>query len=257
MSTQLQDTQAKAPPQPPAKEEAAKSITPPAPAAPPQGGGAGPRRHPKLKRWLIVAAVVLVLAGVGFAWAKYTGTDLRASLTAAWHRLMGNDVPKGFAQTNGRPEATKIYITTKAPLRVESILAREGDRAEPGQVLARMDTRTLQAQLRQAEAKVQSARDAKASAIAQAMERETALALAKSQLERSKKLIEKGGASQQLVDIDEAKWKVAGSALESSKSQIVEAQAAIDAALADADKLRVDIEDGVLVAPRRGRIQYR
>src|SRR5262249_16936111 len=45
--------------------------------------------------------------------------------------------------------------------------------------------------------------------------------------------------------------------VEAAKAQIVEAEAAIEAAIADADRLRVDIADGVLEAPRRGRVQYR
>jgi HlyD family secretion protein len=241
VSTQSQDPQAKALQQPAVKEEVAKSVAPPGPASTPRGGGTGPKRNSKLKAWLIVAAVVLVGVGAGFAWWKLTRSD----------------VPQGFAQTNGRLEATKIYITTKAPLRVEAILVKEGDYVKAGQVVARMDTRTLQAQLRQAEAKIQQAKDAKASAVAQAAERKAELDLAKSELDRSLKLIEKGGASQQQVDVNTAKWKTAGSALQAAKSQVVESESAIDAAKADADKLRVDVEDGVLKAPRHGRIQYR
>jgi HlyD family secretion protein len=195
----------------------------------------------KSRAWLIAAAVVLIAAGGGFAWWKLTRSD----------------VPAGFALTNGRLEATKIYITTKSPLRVESILAKEGDKVKADQIVAQMDTRTLQAQLRQAEAKIQQAKDAKASAVAQQAERDADLVLAKSQLERTQKLIEKGGASQQQLDVDSARMKTARAALDAAKSQVVESQAAIEAAIADADKLRVDVDDGVLKAPRHGRIQYR
>jgi HlyD family secretion protein len=241
MSTQSQEPQPKALQQPPVKEDVAKSVAPPAPASTPRAGGPAPKQHTKLKAWLIAAAVVLVGAGAGFAWWK----------------LARSDVPEGFAQTNGRLEATKIYITTKTPLRVESILVKEGDYVKAGQVVARMDTRTLQAQLRQAEAKIQRAKDAKATSVAQAAERKADLELAKSELERTQKLIEKGGASQQQLDVATAKRKTAGSAVEAANSQVVESQSAIDAAIADADKLRVDVEDGVLKAPRHGRIQYR
>jgi HlyD family secretion protein len=255
MSTQSRDPQAI--PQPSAKSEIAKSVAPSGPASTgePARAGTAPKGG-KPKAWLAVVALLLLVGGL-FAWAKYKGTDVRSTLIGAWERLMGSDVPEGFAQTNGRLEATKVYITTKSPLRVEAILAKEGDDVEPGKVVARMDTRTLQAQLRQAEAKVQQAKDAKATALAQAAEREADLVLAKSQLERTQKLIEKGGASQQQLDVDSAKRKTADSALDAAKSQVVASQAAIDAAIADADKLRVDVEDGVLVAPRRGRIQYR
>src|SRR5262249_40121603 len=240
MSTQSQDPQAKALQQPSVKEEVAKSVAPPAPASTP-GGGTGPKRNTNLRAWLIGAAVVLVGAGAGFAWWKFTRSDL----------------PEGFAQTNGRLEATKIYITTKTPLRVQEIFAKEGDRVDGGKVVAQMDTRTLQAQLEQAKAKIKQAKDAMATAEAQKAEREADLVLPKSQLERTQKLIEKGGASQQQLDVDTAKWKTAGSALKAAESQVLESKSAILAAEADADKLRVDVEDGVLKAPRRGRIQYR
>jgi len=140
---------------------------------------------------------------------------------------------------------------------VQEISVKEGDYVKGGQVVAQMDTRTLKAQLRQAEAKIQQAKDAKTTADAQKAERDADLVLAKSQLERTRKLIQKGGASQQQLDVDTAKWKTARSALDAAKSQVVESQSAIAAAIADADKLRVDVEDGVLKAPRHGRIQYR
>jgi HlyD family secretion protein len=241
MSTQSQDPQVKALQPPAVQEQVAKSVAPPFPASTPPGGGTGPKRKTNLKPWLIVLTVVLVAAGAGFAWWKFTRSD----------------VPEGFAETNGRLEATKVYITTKSPLRVETILVKEGDYVKAGQVVAQMDTRTLQAQLRQAEAKIQRAKDAKATAEAQKAEREADLVLAKSQLERTQKLIEKGGASQQQLDVDTAKSKTASAALDAAKSQVVESQSAIDAAIADADKLKVDVEDGVLKAPRHGRIQYR
>ena len=266
MSTQSQEPQAKAPQQPAAKGQVTTSPPPtssPSPSSPtpptgPKTGGAGTtHQRGKLSGWVVALVLLIVVVCGVYAWAMYTGTDVRTAVVSAWQKLMGTDVPEGFAQTNGRLEATKVYITTKAPLRVESILAQEGDYVTPGQVVARMDTRTIKAQLRQAEAKIQRAKDAKATAVAEAAERDADLVLAKSQLERSQKLIERGGASQQQLDVDTAKWKTAGSALEAAKSQVVEAQSAIEAAVADADKLRVDVEDGVLLAPRRGRIQYR
>jgi HlyD family secretion protein len=54
-----------------------------------------------------------------------------------------------------------------------------------------------------------------------------------------------------------AKRKAGEATLQSAKSQVIEAQAAIDAAIAEADRLRVEIDDGILTAPRRGRVQYR
>src|SRR3974390_1552144 len=63
-------------------------------------------------------------------------------------------VPKGFAYGNGRLEATTVGIVPKFPARIQEILAREGNMVKKGQVLVRMDTKEMEAQLREAKANV-------------------------------------------------------------------------------------------------------
>jgi HlyD family secretion protein len=261
MSTTTQESPVSAPPQAvlkEQKEQVAKNGAPPTPVSTPGTAATGAaHRRGKLRALFVVVALLILVAGAGLAWAEYTGTDLRATLADAWQQLTGSDVPEGFAQTNGRLEATKVYITTKAPLRVETILSKEGDRVDGGQIVARMDTRTLEAQLHQAEAQIERAKATKATALATITQRKADLAFWKSELDREGKLMAKNASSQLVYDGVYAKWKGADAALQSAKAQLKEAQAAIDAAIADADKLRVDIDDGILKAPRRGRIQYR
>jgi HlyD family secretion protein len=230
-------------------------VAPPTPA-PAAATGAAHRRG-KFWGWLVFLALLLVLAGGVFAWAKSTGTDVGAALTAAWQRFMGTDVPAGFAFTNGRAEATKVYITTKYQGRIEAVLAREGDTIDVGQVLARMDTRTLKAQLRQAEAQIQRAKDTKTTSEAVVAQREADVTFWRSDADRERKLYQTGASGREVYEGIVAKWKSAESALQAAKSQVIEAQAAIEAAIADADRLRVDIDDGILKAPRHGRVQYR
>jgi HlyD family secretion protein len=85
------------------------------------------------------AVIILALAAVGgyYAWRSYLAPEL----------------PDGFASSNGRIEATEIDVATKIAGRVEDIMADEGD-FEAGQVLARMDTAVLEAQLHEAEAQL-------------------------------------------------------------------------------------------------------
>jgi HlyD family secretion protein len=45
--------------------------------------------------------------------------------------------------------------------------------------------------------------------------------------------------------------------MEVAKSQVVEAQSTIEAALATTERLKAEIEDSILKAPRSGRVQYR
>ena len=258
MTTTPQEPPTRASQQAAVNEQNGRNAAPPSPAPTPGVGGAG-AAHPrgKLRGWLVVVTLLILVVGGGFAWAEYTGTDLRATLADAWHRLTASDVPEGFAFTNGRVEATKVYITTKYQGRIEDVLAHEGDTSEVGQVLARMDTRTLKAQLRQAEAQIQRAKDTKTTAEAAVKQREAELGFWRSDMDRERRLVGSGASSREVYEGVQAKWQAGEAALLAAKSQVIEAQSAIEAATADAERLRVDIDDGVLVAPRHGRVQYR
>jgi HlyD family secretion protein len=250
------------------------------------------------KKWFAAGVVVAALAG---------------GSVIVWRQLKPSGLPAGFAVGNGRIEATEIDIATKAGGRITEILVNDGDFIEVGQVVARMDTQTLEAELRQAQAQVRQARQAKATAAAVVAQRESVkaaavavvaqreqakaaaaavvaqrdseLALAEKELMRSQQLAFKGVISQQQLDTDYTRHKSAAatlsaakaqlveaqsaiaaaksqvteaqSAIEVAKSQVVEAQSAMEAALATTERLKADLEDSVLKAPRGGRVQYR
>lgn len=67
---------------------------------------------------------------------------------------------EGPASGNGRIEATDIDVAAKIPARIKEILVHEGDFVRAGQAVALMDTDSLNAQRREAEAQHQSARRA-------------------------------------------------------------------------------------------------
>ncbi|MGE0650780.1 MAG: HlyD family secretion protein, partial [Alphaproteobacteria bacterium] len=76
---------------------------------------------------------------------------------AAWWFLQPRGLPGGFSAGNGRIEAVEIDIAAKTAGRVRDILVNEGDFVRAGQVLAKMDTAVLEAQLREAEAQLRRA----------------------------------------------------------------------------------------------------
>ena len=71
-----------------------------------------------------------------------------------WWQQQLNALPPGIAKTNGRLEAEQVEIATKYPGRIAVVLAKEGDMVHAGDVLARMDTAELEAQLQAAKAQV-------------------------------------------------------------------------------------------------------
>ena len=120
----------------------------------------------------------------------------------AWQARL-NALPPGFASGNGRVESVQVDVTTKEPGRVETILVHEGDMVHAGQIVAKMDTVTLEAELARAEATV-------AEQEAKAFEVEAAIAKADSQLKldeiefaRPAHLLARKAASREEYDVKE------------------------------------------------------
>ena len=176
---------------------------------------------------------------------------------AAWWILSKPGLPEGFAGGNGRLEAKQIDIATKYPGRIKEVLADEGDTVEAGQVVATMDTEPLEAQLRQAEAEITGAQDNRRTALADVKIREAELDFASKQYKRSKDLVPSGAVSAQERDVDLAKLDSARSALVGSQAQAVRAESAIEAATAQAEKLKAQIRDNTLRSPIRARVRTR
>jgi HlyD family secretion protein len=227
------------------------------------------RSNTATRRWLLLAGLVLASVAAYYVWK--------------W--LQPAKLPPGFAASNGRIEATEVDIATKLSLRVKKELVDEGDFVTEGQVVAYMDTDTLEAQRREFVAKKREAENAlkssrstvaqrqseKAAAEAGVRQREAELRLARSNLERARELVKTGGMAKEEVDTREASLASAEAALSkamadvsaaeaailTAESDVVKAESSIAGAQASIDRIQSDIEDSALKAPRSGRVQYR
>lgn len=216
------------------------------------------------------------------AWALLAVVAAAAALIA-WNRLKPQGLPVGIASGNGRIEATDIDVATRMAGRLKDLLVKEGDDVEAGQVLARMDTATLEADLQRAQSQVNQARNAKATAAAMLAQREQAvttasavvsqrqaeLNLASKQLQRTQELVNKGFLSPQKLDEVQAQVMSAKAGVSAAQSQVAEAKTAItatrsqlqesDSAIATAQaslaRVQADLDESVLKAPRPGRVQ--
>jgi HlyD family secretion protein len=222
-----------------------------------------------VRRWLLgVAAIAVVILAY-----------------LNWRSSRPEDLPAGFVRSNGRIEAVEIDVATKTAGRIEAILVDEGDFVTAGQVVARMDTDVLEAQLREAEAQLRQARSAvdaaksnvtqrereKAAAEAVVAQREAEFEAEGKDLARTQRLFERGAETREELDIvrstflsskamvaaAKANAAAADSAITTAQLQVVDAEAAVDAANARIERLKADIEDSALKAPRDGRVQYR
>lgn len=219
-------------------------------------------------RLILIVIVILAIAAV-----------------TTWWILHPRGLPSTIVTGNGRIEATEIDIATKIPGRVAAVLAREGDFVQANAVLARMDTRTLEAQKSEALAQVRHAESALQTARSVVIQRESelnaalavvaqhraSLEAAEKLLRRTRRLVGDGAIPEQEVDenrartlgiqamISAAQAQVAAAraGVQVAKSQIRQARTQIDAVKATVARLQTDIDDSVLKAPRDLRVQYR
>lgn len=221
------------------------------------------------KRVLVLAAIAVTALVLWYGWSEQA------------KRGYGDD----FVVGNGRIEATEVDVATKLPGRVEEILVREGDFVSAGQVLARMQIDTLEAQLEEARAGHQEAIHAVAAARAQislresdvaameavVLQRQAELQAASQRQARTEVLARDGSISRQQLDDDRARTRSAEAAVAAARAQVLAAQAAVDAARAQQtgaesrvtamqatiNRIEADLADSDLKAPRDGRVQVR
>ena len=158
---------------------------------------------------------------------------------------------------NGRLEATEVQIAAKIPGRLAEVLVDEGDRVTQGQLLARMDTRTLEASRTQAEAEVLRARQTLAANEANVQLRQSEKLLASQELTRFRQLAKRGFASGQQLDQQQARFDTSNAAVVAAQAQVAAAKAAIGSSQAQVAQLTSEIDDSSLRAPINGVIQLR
>jgi len=174
-----------------------------------------------------------------------------------WKTLQTPELPTGFAAGNSRIEATVVDIASKSGGRIAEIVAAEGEWVKAKQLLAKMDTEELEADLNVAEANLHRTQQSKRYAKAIVIQRESELTLAQKELKRSLQLVKQGHVSKELIDQRRTRQRTSEAALQAANVQVAEAVAAIEAAEAQIRKIKVRLEDSLLISPRDGRVLYR
>ena len=168
-----------------------------------------------------------------------------------------NDLPDGFVSGNGRVEAERVDVALKFGGRIAEVRVDEGQLVAAGDVIARIDSAELEAQIRAAEAATRQARQQLVQAEALTVQRQGELAYANAELGRATTLAQRGYGTHEKVDQRRSLAITANAALNTARAQIAAVKAEIEAAEARVEALRANFADHTLTAPRGGRVQYR
>jgi len=191
--------------------------------------------------WILPVAAVAVATFFGYQYWKAKQSAL----------------PKGIASGNGRIESKLVDVAAKEPLRVKEILVDEGDLVEPGQVLVRLDTVTLDAELAEAKANVSAMQERLAIANAGIVRRESEIELAKIEVERARKLVEERAGSQREYDVRKTALQTTTAALAEEEAKLQTAKQEVEVANANVATIQTRIDDATLKSPVLGRVLYR
>lgn len=185
---------------------------------------------------------------------------LAGATAATWYyyqQHLAKDVPEYIASGNGRIEATEYDIATKYAGRLEQVMAEEGDMVAKGQLLAKMDTYTLETQLREGKANQVEAKDKSEYAKAIAAVYKSKLNLAQREKERALKLSHFNNLSQKKLDQAITNYESAKAELKAAEIQITQAASGIEAAAARIERLNAELDEMRLLSPINGRILYK
>ena len=182
---------------------------------------------------------------------------LGGALFLLYHYNQRPGLPAGIAAGNGRLEAIEVDVATKVAGRLAKVLAHEGDNVAAGQVVAELDADDLRAQLRAADAQTRQVRAALQESRAGLNSAVAQQRLAEVTLNRTRQLVKQGYISGDRLDQDVSALQRAQAGVEAARSKVAEAGAAIAAAVARVDVLRVTLDDTSITAPISGRVLYR
>ncbi|PKA45523.1 HlyD family efflux transporter periplasmic adaptor subunit (plasmid) [Rhizobium sullae] len=203
---------------------------------------------------------ILLATAVTFAPNTTLAGDSDAMLVSfedLWNKVTGQRLFPNISMSNGRIEAQQVLISAKFAGRLAQVLVNEGEIVDAGAPIARIDTADLDAQLAGARAQIRRSETSEIEAAASIAQRESELTLARQELERALAMSKTGSGTMQQLDLRRSQLHVAEAANRAARASQDEAQAATEAARAEAARIQSLLDDAVLKAPCRGRVEYK
>ena len=215
----------------------------------------------------VLVVIVAVLALAGMVVYKRTGGESAADASNGAAGA-GRSGGPGGGRGNVRPPMPVEFATVKrAPVseqivvvgnligeatvevvprvngRLQTVTVKLGDPVSKGQIIARVEDREIQEQVRGAEASYQVSQ-------ASIRQREADLKLAKTNLDRSRSLFERQLLPQQTYDDTEARYQAALAQVDLARAQFEQAKARLD-------ELKVTLSNTIIMSPVDGFVGKR
>ncbi|MDX9787839.1 MAG: efflux RND transporter periplasmic adaptor subunit [Desulfobacterales bacterium] len=205
--------------------------------------GAPKRRGTRLKKWLFWGVMVLVLAWIGIRWHMDRNTTSTRYMTRP---VTTGDLTVTVTATGNLQPTNQVDVGSELSGIVDTVGVDYNDHVKIGQVLARLDTTKLQAQVLQSRATVEAAK-------AKVLQVRATITEARAQLDRLThlaKLSERKAVSKQ--DLDTAR-----ATLDRALADEAAAMASVDQARAVLELNETDLSKAMILSPINGIVLVR
>ncbi len=206
------------------------------------GGAHSSRRAKQLK----LIAVFILVAALMFAVVRWRSADNAKSFSYETQPTRRGDLTVSVIATGTLEPTNRVEVGSELSGIIETVEVDYNDRVKVGQVLARLDTEKLEAQVIRSQAALESAR-------ARVLEAEANVLETRNELERLREVWEKTGKkapSQRDLDAADAAFKRARAVEAIARAQVSEAQATLNG-----DK--TDLAKAVIRSPINGIVLTR
>jgi RND family efflux transporter MFP subunit len=183
-----------------------------------------------MKKALVALVVLVAAAGAWWFLRADAGTNASAAGGAALARpalavelgdVMRAPMADVVTVVGNLEGDASVEVSSKVNGRLEEVAVRIGDRVAKGSVLARVESRELEEQVRQAEASFEVGR-------ATVRQREADLKFAQTNLDRTRSLFERQLLPRQTLDDADARHQSAQAQLDLARAQFTQAQARLE-----------------------------
>ncbi len=204
------------------------------------------------KKWLVIAAVAVLVAGVGAF--KFGPKDSAQYFTQKAQRGDIHDMVEATGTINA---VTTVQVGSQVSGTIQKLFADFNSHVKKGQVIAQIDPSLVQGALLQARADLESSRANLANARANLLKAQATAAQAQADYERNAGLAKEGIISAQALDLAKANAETAAAAVSSAKAQVTQASADQQQKSAAVNIAQTNMEHTIIRSPIDGTVVAR
>lgn len=187
-------------------------------------------------------------------WAVGLLLTVAGVIWLAWRWFAPPGLPEGILEGYGRIEGTEVTVSSKVSGRLTTLAVTEGDRVEPGALIAQLSAKEIEARLAQADGRLLATEKQVKQVSARLGTVEHHADKARTDHRRYQALLQEGAISTQQVDQSENAVRAAEGEVAATRALLAAARAEATASRAGRDEAQVAATETRIIAPVAGTV---